>query len=45
VIQGQFLRIDEGSKVKRFIIGFGSGATELRTQVEIIHVSANGWHP
>jgi hypothetical protein len=45
VIQGQFLRIDEGSKVKRFIIGFRSGATELRTQVEIFHVSANGWQP
>jgi hypothetical protein len=31
VIQGQFLRIDEGSQAKRFVIGFGVGATELKT--------------
>jgi len=45
VIQGQFLRIDEGSATKRFVIGFGVGATELRTQVEIFQVTANGWEP
>jgi hypothetical protein len=45
VIQGQFLRIDEGSAVKRLVIGFGVGATELRTQVEMFQVSADGWRP
>lgn len=45
VIQGQFLRIDEGSAVKRFVIGFGAGATELRTNVEMFQVSADGWRP
>jgi hypothetical protein len=45
VIQGQFLRIDEGSPVKRFVIGFGVGATELRTQVEMFQVTAEGWRP
>ena len=43
--QGQFLRIDEGSAVKRFVIGFGAGATELRTQVQIFQVGADGWRP
>jgi hypothetical protein len=45
VIQGQFIRIDEGSQVKRFVIGFGAGATELRTLVEMFQVSADGWRP
>ena len=45
VIQGVFLRIDEGSPVKRFVIGFGVGATELRTQVEMFQVTADGWRP
>lgn len=45
VIQGQFLRIDEGSHVQRFVVGFGAGATDLRAQVEIFQVTANGWQP
>lgn len=45
VIQGQFLRVDEGSQVQRFVIGLGVGATELRTQVEMFQVTAAGWQP
>lgn len=45
VVSGQFVRVDEGSKVRRFVIGFGVGATELRTQVEIFQVTAAGWQP
>jgi hypothetical protein len=45
VVMGQFVRIDEGSKTKRFVIGFGLGATELRTQVEIFQVTTAGWQP
>jgi hypothetical protein len=45
VIQGQFVRINEGSVTKRFVIGFGAGATELRTQVEVFQVTASGWEP
>jgi len=45
VIQGQFLRIDEGSVTKRFVIGLGAGATEVRTQVEMFHVTDSGWWP
>src|SRR5262245_20366260 len=45
VIQGQFLRIDEGSQIQRFVIGFGVGATELRTQVEVFQVAPEGWRP
>lgn len=45
VIQGQFVRIDEGSQVQRFVIGFGLGATDLRTQVQMFQVTAEGWRP
>ena len=45
VIQGQFLRVNEGSQVQRFVIGLGVGATQLRTQVEMFQVTADGWKP
>lgn len=45
VIQGQFVQIDQGSATQRFVIGFGVGATELRTQVQVFQVGAGGWQP
>jgi hypothetical protein len=45
VIQGQFVRIDEGSQTRRLLLGFGVSGTELRTQVEIFQVTAAGWRP
>ena len=43
VVQGQFVQIDGGSATQRFVIGFGAGATELRTQVQVLQVGARGW--
>ncbi len=34
VIIGYFSSVDEGSAVKRVVLGFGSGAADLQTQVE-----------
>ena len=45
VIQGQFVQIDGGSATQRFVIGFGVGATELRTEVQVFQVGAGGWQP
>jgi hypothetical protein len=45
VIEGDFVRIDEGSRTMRFVIGFGVGATELRTRVRVFQVTAAGWQP
>jgi len=45
VIEGEFVRIDEGSRLRRFVIGLGAGATEVRTQVRIFQVTADGWKP
>lgn len=45
VIQGQFVRIDQGSQTQRFVIGLGLGATQVRTQVEMFHVTPKAWRP
>lgn len=34
VIRGAFVTVDEGSRTKRMLIGFGAGATNLQTLVE-----------
>jgi hypothetical protein len=44
-IEGDFVRIDESSRTKRFIIGLGVGATDLRTQVRVFQVTPEGWRP
>src|SRR2546428_6872216 len=33
--QGQFLTIDEGNRLRRMVIGFGVGGTDLRTKVQV----------
>jgi hypothetical protein len=45
VIKGEFVTIDEGSRVKRMLIGFGAGAAELKTFVEGYQVTATGLRP
>ena len=42
VIKGYLLSIDEGSAVKRVAIGFGAGASELKTFVEGYQMTAQG---
>lgn len=32
-IEGQFVTIDEGNRLRRMVIGFGAGGSEVRTQV------------
>ena len=41
-IVGYFVSIDSGSLTKRFVIGFGSGAPELATVVEVYVMSQQG---
>ncbi len=45
VIKGQFVSIDEGSRLKRMLVGFGAGAAELKTFVEGYQVTAGGLRP
>jgi hypothetical protein len=42
IIDGQLVRIDEGSRMKRTTVGFGAGESELRTQVQVYHVLDRG---
>ena len=42
VIRGYLLSIQEGSAAKRVAIGFGSGASELKTAVEGFQMTAQG---
>jgi Domain of unknown function (DUF4410) len=45
VLVGYFVSVDEGSAEKRMLIGFGSGAAELRTAVEGYQMTAGGLRP
>jgi hypothetical protein len=42
VIQGSFVSVEEGSAGKRVLVGFGSGAADLRTVVEGYQMTAQG---
>lgn len=45
VIMGQFISVDEGSRAMRMLIGFGAGASELKTFVEAYQMTAQGLRP
>jgi hypothetical protein len=45
VIKGHLVSIDEGSAAQRVLIGFGSGAAELKTVVEGYLVTEQGLQP
>jgi hypothetical protein len=45
VIRGEFIVMDEGSRIQRLFIGFGAGAADLRTLVEAYQVTATGLRP
>jgi len=42
VIKGSFVFVEEGSAGKRLLVGFGSGAADLRTVVEGYQMTAQG---
>ena len=39
LIQGEFVKIDEGSRLKRMVIGFGAGSGELKTHVATYQIT------
>jgi hypothetical protein len=42
VVDGNFYGVEEGSAGKRVLLGFGSGAADLRTAVEVYRVAPDG---
>ena len=41
-IEGQFLTIDEGNRLRRAVVGFGAGASEVRTLVQVFEATNTG---
>lgn len=42
VVDGQFLSVDQGNRMERMVIGFGAGASEVRTLVQIYETTNDG---
>jgi hypothetical protein len=42
LIEGYFVTIDQGDRLQRMLIGFGMGAAELRTIVEVYQMTGSG---
>lgn len=45
LINGRFLEVDEGNRLRRAVIGFGSGATEMQIEVEVTDLSSQPGSP
>ncbi|MCL4179534.1 MAG: DUF4410 domain-containing protein [Verrucomicrobia bacterium] len=45
VVCGEFLEVDEGNRLRRAVIGFGAGASEVLTQVEVFDLARNRERP
>jgi hypothetical protein len=41
-IEGQFLTVNQGNRLRRAVIGFGAGASEVRTLVQIYETTNEG---
>lgn len=41
-IEGHFLTVDEGNRLRRMVIGFGAGASEVRTLVQVYETTGEG---
>jgi hypothetical protein len=45
VVAGQFLEVDEGNRMRRAIVGFGSGATEMQIEVTVTNLPSHPGSP
>ena len=45
VINGRFLEVDEGNRLRRAVIGFGAGATDMEIEVEVTDLSNHPGNP
>lgn len=36
LIKGQFVEVDEGNRMRRAMVGFGAGATDMQIEVEVV---------
>jgi len=45
LIKGEFLEVDEGNRLRRAVIGFGAGETDMQIQVGIVDLSSGSQKP
>lgn len=45
IISGQFLEVDEGNRLRRAVIGFGAGATDMEIEVEVANLNSHSGSP
>jgi hypothetical protein len=45
LIDGEFVNVSEGNRLRRLVIGFGAGASKLDTQVNVYRVTAGARQP
>lgn len=45
LVRGEFLEVDEGNRVRRAMIGFGAGKTDMQVEVELIDLRTGGDRP
>lgn len=41
-IEGQFVTVDQGNRMRRAVVGFGAGASEVRTLVQVFETTNEG---
>ena len=41
-IEGQFVTVDQGNRLRRAVVGFGAGASEVRTLVQVFETTNDG---
>ena len=42
IVQGQIVHIDEGNRTRRMAIGFGAGKSDVRAEVQVYYLGADG---
>ena len=45
LVGGEFLEVDEGNRMRRAMVGFGSGSEEIKVQVEVYDLARNPTTP
>ncbi|MHC1729532.1 MAG: DUF4410 domain-containing protein [Syntrophobacteraceae bacterium] len=45
LVKGQFLEVDEGNRMRRAMVGFGAGGTEMQIEVSVIDLSSERKEP
>lgn len=45
LVKGEFLEVDQGNRLRRTIVGFGAGATEMQIEVAVFDLAQGGRDP